>query len=91
VFVGATQFRHGRFNPWGTVVAVLMIGTGSVGLLMAGTQEWMPQVFQGAVLIVAVGITGIQRKRLRARPLFGRRQRAPRVPEQVAPDGASAG
>ena len=91
VFVGATQFRHGRFNPWGTVVAVLMIGTGSVGLLMAGTQEWMPQVFQGAVLIVAVGITGIQRKRLRARPLFGRRQRAPRVPDQVASDGASAG
>jgi hypothetical protein len=38
-----------------------------------------------------VGITGIQRKRLRARPLFGRRQRAPRVPEQVAPDAASAG
>lgn len=91
VFVGATQFRHGRFNPWGTVVAVLMIGTGSVGLLMAGTQEWMPQVFQGAVLIVAVGITGIQRKRLRGRPLFGRRLRAPRVPEQVAPDGPSAG
>lgn len=91
VFVGATQFRHGRFNPWGTVVAVLMIGTGSVGLLMAGTQEWMPQVFQGAVLIVAVGITGIQRKRLRARPLFGRRLRAPRVPEQVAPDGPPAG
>src|SRR5580704_4122850 len=28
VFVGATPFRHGRFNPWGTVVAVLMIGTG---------------------------------------------------------------
>src|ERR1700677_1243376 len=40
-FVGATQFRHGRFNPWGTVVAVLMIGTGSVGLLLAGTQQWM--------------------------------------------------
>ncbi len=91
VFVGATQFRHGRFNPWGTVVAVLMIGTGSVGLLMAGTQEWMPQVFQGAVLIVAVGITGIQRKRLRARPLFGRRLRSPRLPEQAAPEGASAG
>jgi ribose transport system permease protein len=90
VFVGATQFRHGRFNPWGTVVAVLMIGTGSVGLLMAGTQEWMPQVFQGAVLIVAVGITGIQRKRLRAKPLFGRRLRTPRLPEQAAPDGPSA-
>lgn len=62
-FVGASQFRHGRFNPWGTVVAVLMIGTGSVGLLLAGTPNWTPQVFQGAVLIAAVGITGIQRRR----------------------------
>lgn len=61
-FVGATQFRHGRFNPWGAVVAVLMIGTGSVGLLLAGTQQWMPQVFQGAVLIAAVGVTMYQRK-----------------------------
>jgi ribose transport system permease protein len=64
-FVGATQFRKGRFNPWGAVVAVLMIGTGSVGLLLAGTQEWMPQVFQGAVLIAAVGITTFQRKAAR--------------------------
>ncbi len=64
-FVGATQFRHGRFNPWGAVVAVLMIGTGSVGLLLAGTQQWMPQVFQGVVLIAAVGITMFQRKTTR--------------------------
>src|SRR6202453_1270531 len=78
-FVGATQFRHGRFNPWGTVVAVLMIGTGSVGLLLAGTQQWMPQVFQGAVLIVAVGITGIQRKRLRTSEQAVRRQPPKRV------------
>lgn len=62
-FVGASQFRGGRFNPWGTVVAVLMIGTGSIGLLLAGTPNWTPQVFQGAVLIAAVGITGIQRRR----------------------------
>jgi ribose transport system permease protein len=61
-FVGASQFRHGRFNPWGAIVAVMMIGTGSVGLLLAGTQPWMPQVFQGAVLIAAVGISTIQRR-----------------------------
>jgi ribose transport system permease protein len=65
-FVGASQFRHGRFNPWGAVVAVLMIATGSVGLLLTGTQPWVPQVFQGSVLIAAVGITGIQRKAPRA-------------------------
>jgi len=65
-FVGASQFRGGRFNPWGTVVAVLMIGTGSVGLLLAGTPEWTPQIFQGIVLIAAVGITTIQRRHARA-------------------------
>lgn len=65
-FVGASQFRHGRFNPWGTVVAVLMIGTGSVGLLLAGTPNWTPQVFQGVVLIAAVGITGLQRRKPQA-------------------------
>lgn len=59
-FLGATQFRHGRFNPWGTVVAVLMLGTGSVGLLLAGSPNWAPQVFQGVVLIAAVGVTVIQ-------------------------------
>ncbi|HVQ92956.1 MAG TPA: ABC transporter permease [Mycobacteriales bacterium] len=62
-FLGATQFRHGRFNPWGTVVAVLMLGTGSIGLLLAGAPQWAPQVFQGVVLIVAVGLTVIQGRR----------------------------
>jgi ribose transport system permease protein len=61
-FLGATQFRHGRFNPWGAIVAVLMLGTGSVGLLLAGAPDWSPQVFQGAVLIAAVGITVAQRR-----------------------------
>lgn len=61
-FLGATQFRHGRFNPWGTIVAVLMLGTGSVGLLLAGAPTWAPQIFQGAVLIAAVGVTVVQRR-----------------------------
>ncbi len=69
-FLGATQFRRGRFNPWGTVVAVLMLGTGSIGLLLAGSPQWAPQVFQGVVLVVAVGLTVPQRRRRRqaARP-----------------------
>lgn len=60
-FLGATQFRNGRFNSWGTVVAVLMLQTGSFGLLLSGL-AWAPQVFQGVVLIAAVGITVVQRK-----------------------------
>jgi ribose transport system permease protein len=56
-FLGATQFRHGRFNPWGTVAAVLLLGTGDVGLLLSSAPNWTQDVFQGAVLIVAVGMT----------------------------------
>jgi ribose transport system permease protein len=59
-FLGATQFRHGRFNPWGAVVSVLLLGTGSIGLLLAGAPQWAPQVFQGAVLIAAVSLAVVQ-------------------------------
>lgn len=64
-FLGATQFRHGRFNPWGTVVSVLLLGTGSVGLLLAGAPQWTPQVFQGAVLIAAVSLAVVQGRQRR--------------------------
>lgn len=60
-FLGATQFRNGRFNPWGTVIAVLMLQTGSFGLLLSG-HAWAPPVFQGVVLITAVSLTVVQRK-----------------------------
>jgi len=61
-FLGATQFRRGRFNPWGTLVAVFMIGTGSQGLLLAGAPQWTPQLFQGVVLIFAVGLTVVAKR-----------------------------
>ena len=56
-FLGATQFRHGRFNVWGAVVAVLLLGTGEVGLSLAGAPTWAPDVFRGVVLIGAMAIT----------------------------------
>ena len=60
-FLGATQFRGGRFNVWGAVVAVLMLGTGKVGLSLAGAPNWAPDVFQGIVLITAMAITRAER------------------------------
>ncbi|WP_249010663.1 ABC transporter permease [Conexibacter sp. DBS9H8] len=56
-FLGATQFRGGRFNPWGTVVAVLLLGTGDVGLLIVGAPAWTPSIFEGLLLITAVSLT----------------------------------
>lgn len=64
-FLGATQFRHGRFNPWGTVLAVLLIGTGEYGLSVSNAPQWAPQVFDGIVLIAAVGLTNIEGGKLR--------------------------
>jgi ribose transport system permease protein len=56
-FLGATQFRRGRFNVWGAVVAVMLLGTGRVGLSLAGAPTWAYDVFLGVVLIGAMAIT----------------------------------
>jgi len=57
VFLGATQFRHGRFNPWGAAVAVMLLGTGNVGLILIGAPTWTPNIFSGGLLILAVALT----------------------------------
>lgn len=66
VFLGATQFKRGRFNIWGTIVAVYVVALGVKGLLLAGAPTWMPYLFNGAVLIIAVALSKVQtRNRLR--------------------------
>lgn len=57
-FVGATQLRAGRFNAWGTVLAVLLLGTGVTGLGLATSAPWAASLFTGSVLIVALVLTG---------------------------------
>lgn len=57
VFLGATQFRAKRFNAWGTILAVFMLGTGQYGLVLAGAPQWTPNVFQGIALIAAMGLS----------------------------------
>jgi len=66
VFLGATQFKSGRFNAWGTVLAVLMLGTGVVGLGLANAPSWAADMFTGVVLIAALAVTGLQRRRVRS-------------------------
>jgi len=53
-FLGATAFTPGRFNPWGTFVAVYFLVTGITGLELMGLSGWIEQVFYGGSLIVAV-------------------------------------
>ncbi|TXN28360.1 ABC transporter permease [Lacisediminihabitans profunda] len=64
-FLGATSFRVGQFNVWGTIFAVLTIATGVAGLNLLGLPSWVEPAFNGLALIVAVTAT----RYLRGKPL----------------------
>lgn len=56
-FLGSTQFRNGRFNILGTVVAVYVLATGVKGLQLIGAPVWIPELFNGVALLIAVAVT----------------------------------
>lgn len=62
VFLGSTQFRSGRFNVWGTVVAVYVLAVGVKGLQLGGAPVWIPDLFNGLALILAVGLAKFSTK-----------------------------
>jgi ribose transport system permease protein len=63
-FLGASQLHPGRFNAWGALIAVLLLGTGTTGLGLASAPNWAPSMFTGVVLIAALAITGAERRAL---------------------------
>jgi ribose transport system permease protein len=79
-FLGSTQFKQGRFNVWGTVVAVYVLATGVEGLQLLGAPFWITDAFNGIVLLLAVGLAA---ERRRVRPGPGRLRRIPRTPSQA--------
>jgi ribose transport system permease protein len=60
VFLGATQLKNGRFNAWGTIIGILLLGTGTTGLGLANQPGWVQDMFKGCVLIAALTVTGLQ-------------------------------
>lgn len=62
-FLGATVLKPGRFNPWGTFVAVYFLVTGITGLQLFGLSSWVENVFYGGSLVIAVAIAQIFRRR----------------------------
>ncbi|WP_198971908.1 ABC transporter permease [Xylophilus sp. ASV27] len=73
-FLGATQFKGGRFNVWGTVLAVFTLETGSKILYLWLQQAWLTNIFYGFVLIVAVGVASsgaLRRGKKKAGPAAG--------------------
>ncbi len=69
VFLGSTQFKPGRVNVWGTILAVYVLATGVKGLQLAGAPFWIPDLFNGLALLLAVGLAVQGRRRIvRVRP-----------------------
>lgn len=62
-FLGSTAITPGRFNPWGTFIAVYFLVTGVTGLNLLGLTGWVEQVFYGASLVVAVAFSHVAAKR----------------------------
>jgi ribose transport system permease protein len=77
-FLGTTQLKPGRFNVWGTVVAIFLLATGAKGLQLVGAAAWVTDLFNGLALIVAVGLSlwggrfGELKRRIGGRRVAGR-------------------
>jgi ribose transport system permease protein len=68
-FLGSTTIKPGRFNAWGTVIAVYFLVTGITGLQLLGLQSFVQNIFYGGALILAVSFSQIIRRRRMKRGL----------------------
>jgi ribose transport system permease protein len=94
VFLGATQVKPGRFNVWGTILAIYLLATGVQGLQLAGGQYWVNDAFNGAALLIAVAFAEAAARR-RGGGFLRRRQPPPEASSgdvtATAADEATAG
>lgn len=82
-FLGATQLQPGRFNVWGTLIAIYVLATGVEGLQLVSGQEWLSDMFNGVALIIAVALAVNQRHSL----ITARKGRRAAVPHTGASGG----
>ncbi len=63
-FLGSTTIKPGRVNVWGTLIGVAILAVGISGIQQFGGSFWVEPMFNGATLLIAIGIAGYaQRKR----------------------------
>jgi ribose transport system permease protein len=55
-FLSAAAIRPGRYNVWGTLVAIFFLAVLNNGLNLAGAQPYVANYVNGAALIVGVGL-----------------------------------
>lgn len=61
VFLGSATLRDGEFHVLGTFIGTLIIVFGFNGLNIFGAPTFSQYIFQGAILIVAVGLSSLGR------------------------------
>lgn len=66
-YLGATAVVPGRFNAWGTFIAVYFLVTGITGLQLLGVDSFVQQLFYGGALVLAVALSQIVRRRAAGR------------------------
>jgi len=81
VFLGSTQFKGGRFNIWGTVLALYVLAVGIQGFLLVKVPDWITDFFYGIALIAAVAMSRWERtakrtKAIRQATSFTKEQKA---------------
>jgi ribose transport system permease protein len=86
-FLGSTQFQGGRFNVLGTLVAVALLAVGVEGFELAGAPIWLPDLFDGVALLLAVGFAQVQTRPTARTAAIRRILRGGRT--DAAPDHAS--
>jgi len=73
-FLGSTQFQPGKFNVWGTLLAIYVLATGVQGLELVSGAAWLSDMFNGVALIIAVAMSVNRgRPRIRRSPPTGAR------------------
>ncbi|MDQ0394412.1 ABC transporter permease [Labrys monachus] len=62
-FLGSTTIKPGRVNVWGTVIGVTILAVGISGIQQFGGAFYIEPLFNGATLLVAIGIAGYAQRR----------------------------
>jgi ribose transport system permease protein len=79
VFLGSTQLQPGRFNVWGSLIAIYVLATGVQGLQLVSGQQWLSDMFDGVALILAVALA-VNRQRANRSGGSSRRRRRDTLP-----------
>jgi ribose transport system permease protein len=92
VFLGSTQLYPGRFNVWGTMLAVFVIATGVDGMQLVTGVQWLNEMFNGVALIATVAFAASRQNK---GPRRSRRWKVPNpevddvIDDLVEPDKAA--